>query len=268
LRKQSYQRQLKAGIIPRGTEMSPRPVEIPAWDSLPPEDKAYQARLMEVAAAELAWEDDQLGRLFAELDRMGLRDNTLIIFIEGDNGASVEGGPIGFTNETGAITMYSPSTPESMRRAMPDFGGPKAFENYSVGWAWSLDTPFPWVKQIASHLGGVTNGMVMSWPKHIPEGGAMRTQFSHVIDIAPTILDAAHIPQPDTVDGVKQMPYDGISLVPTWASNKDQPRTQYFEILGKYGHLPERLAGEHDTAPYALGSEADVHGPEPAMGIV
>jgi arylsulfatase len=232
LRKQSYQRQVKAGIIPKGTVMSPRPAEIPAWDSLPPEDKAYQSRLMEVAAAELAWEDDQVGRLLDELDRMGLSDNTLVIFIEGDNGASGEGGPTGFTNEVGSITLSSPATAESMRRAMPDFGGPKTFENYSVGWAWSLDTPFPWMKQVASHLGGTTNGLVMAWPKHIPAGGAVRTQFSHVIDIAPTILDAAHIPQPESVNGVKQMPYDGVSLVPTWTSTKDRPRTQYFEILG------------------------------------
>jgi arylsulfatase len=234
-RLETYRRQLKAGIVPPGTDLSPRPAQIPAWSGLSAQEKEYQARLMEVAAAELAYEDSEIGRLIDEIDRMGLHDNTLIIFIEGDNGASGEGGPMGTTDEIASVTHTSPDLAKALHRAMPEFGGPNTYENYSVGWAWAMDTPLPWVKQVASHLGGIRNGMVLSWPKRIHDHGAIRSQFSHVIDVAPTLLDAAGLPAPDSVDGIAQEPFDGISLIPTFDRNTPLLRTQYFEMTGNLG---------------------------------
>ena len=234
VRKETYQRQLRIGIIPPGTELTPRPADLPAWSSLSARDRETQAHMMEVAAAELAFEDQQLGRLVQELERMGLRDNTLIVFIEGDNGASAEGALTGTTNELGSINGSSPDTPEQLHRAMPTFGGPLSYGNYSVAWGWAMDSPLPRWKAIASHLGGITNGVVISWPKRI-HGGAIRSQFTHLIDVAPTLLGAAGIPAPDSVDGIKQEPFDGISLLPTFDSSAPLLRTQYFEMYGNIG---------------------------------
>jgi arylsulfatase A-like enzyme len=234
VRKETYQRQLKAGIIPPGTELTPRPADLPAWSSLSARDRETQAHMMEVAAAELSFEDQQLGRLIGELDRMGLRDNTLIVFIEGDNGASAEAGLTGTTNELGSINGTSPDTPEQLHQAMPTFGGPLTYGNYSVAWGWAMDSPLPRWKAIASHLGGMTNGVVISWPRRI-HGSAIRSQFTHLVDIAPTLLDAAGIPAPVSVDGIRQEPFDGISLLPTFDSNAPLSRTQYFEMYGNIG---------------------------------
>ncbi len=237
LREESFARQKAAGIIPAATELTPRPTEIPAWDSLTPEQKRVDARYMEVFAGVLAFQDDQIGRVIAELKRMDLYDNTLIMFVEGDNGASGEGGPAGSANELGEMVNGMQERPGWMLDMMDHMGGPHTYELYPAGWAWSLDTPFQWFKQVASHLGGTRNGLVVSWPARIKARGEMRSQFHHVVDIMPTILDAVGVAMPDIVDGARQQPVDGISMTYTFDAPDAPSRhtTQYFEMLGNRG---------------------------------
>ncbi len=235
LREQTYRRQRADGIIPRGAALTPRPPQIPAWSSLGAEDRAYSARMMEVAAAALSFQDAQFGKLIGELERMGELDNTLVIFVEGDNGASGEATQVGTSNELGELLNGVKDSPRWLHGIMDLMGGPKTYQNYSMGWAWALDTPFQWTKQFASYLGGTRNGLVISWPGRIEGAGSVRSQFSHVIDIAPTILEAAGLPAPSRVHGVEQMSMDGKSLVPTFSQDTDTLRTQYFEISGAVG---------------------------------
>lgn len=236
VREESFGRQLASGIVPKGTKLTPRPSQIPAWSSLSPDDRRYAARMMEVAAGALAFQDAQFGRLLDELARMGQIDNTLVIFIEGDNGASGEAGYDGVTNEFGDL-MNGVRDGASWRASQIDqLGGTATYENYPIGWAWAMDTPFRWTKQFASHLGGIRNGMVISWPKRITDGGAIRAQYAHLIDIAPTILEAAGLPAPTRVYGVEQSAYPGMSLTTTFKPGAAQvPRTQYYEIAGTVG---------------------------------
>jgi arylsulfatase len=233
LREETFARQKAMGLIPAETKLTPRPAQVPAWDTLSPKMKRVNARDMEVYAAQLAYEDAQFGRLIDELQRMGQLDNTLVIFIEGDNGASAEAGPQPMTNEIGRISNRLNETDAQLAAALPDVGGPKDYGNYSIGWSYALDTPFKWFKQVASHLGGMNNGMVLSWPAQIHEDGQMRTHFADLTDILPTILGAARVPMPARVDGADQMSLDGVSLAPTFADpNADNHHTQYFEIIG------------------------------------
>jgi arylsulfatase len=236
VRKQTYARQLASEIIPKGTELTPRPDRIPAWSKLSQDARRYAARSMEVAAGALAFQDAQVGRILDEIDRMGQSGNTLVIFVVGDNGASGEGAELGVTNELGSLLNGVKDSEQWRASQVDSMGGPTTYENYPIGWAWALDTPFRWTKQFASYLGGIRNGLVISWPQRIHEYGAVRSQFSHLIDIAPTILEAAGVPQPKSVFGVTQQPMDGISLVP-WFSpgHAEQPRTQYFQISGAVG---------------------------------
>jgi len=233
-REQIFARQKAAGIVPANAQLTPRPDLIPAWDSLSPDQKRANARMMEVFAAMLSYEDAQIGRVIDELRRMGELDNTLVVFIEGDNGASGEGGPTGTMNELGAMANGVRDTPETLAASMEQMGGPKSYELYPVGWAWATDTPFQWTKQIASHLGGTRNGLVVSWPAGIKQKGGIRSQFSHVTDIAPTLLDVAGVVQPEIVNGVKQQPVDGVSLRYTFddATAAERHATQYFEMVG------------------------------------
>jgi arylsulfatase len=233
MRAETFARQKAMGVVPADTKLTPRPTEVPAWDSLSPEMKRVNARDMEVYAAQLAYEDAQFGRLIDELQRMGQFDNTLVIFIEGDNGASAEAGPRPMTNEIGRISNRLNETDAQLAAALPEVGGPRDYGNYSVGWTYALNTPFKWFKQIASHLGGMRNGMVLCWPAQIQAQGQMRTHFADLTDILPTILDAAHVPAPTRVDGVDQQRIDGVSLAPTFTDPKaDDHHTQYFEING------------------------------------
>ena len=234
IREQIFARQKAAGIVPANAALTARPDLIPAWDSLSPEQKRVNAHMMEVFAAMLAYQDAQIGRVIDELQRMGQLDNTLVMFIEGDNGASGEGGPGGTVNELGVLANGVRDTPESLRAAMEQMGGPKSYQLYPVGWAWATDTPFQWTKQIASHLGGTRNGLVISWPAGIKQAGGIRSQFSHVTDIAPTLLDVAGVAQPDVVYGVKQQPVDGTSLRYSFddAQAAERHTTQYFEMVG------------------------------------
>ncbi len=234
LREGTYQRQLKMGLIPAKTKMTPRPREIPAWDSLSSDQKRLYARYMEVFAAMLTYQDAQFGRLLDELEASGDLDNTLIIFIEGDNGGSAEGGPEGSLNELMTVIGQKDQSFDEQLRNIDKLGGPDTYQVYPAGWTWATNTPFPLYKQIGSHLGGTRNGLVISWPGHIDKLGHLRSQFHHVIDIAPTILEAVKVPQPKLVDGVRQDPFDGMSMSYTFTKPKAKSarKTQYFELLG------------------------------------
>lgn len=235
LREETLRRQVAAGIVPRGTRLTPRPAAIPAWDSLSPERKAFAARTMEVAAAQMAYQDEQLGRALAELDRMGQLDNTLVMVVQGDNGASGEAGPRGTINEMRDMAVHD-EREEWLLANTDRLGGPMTYGNYPVGWAWAMNTPLRWVKQYGSMLGGVRNGMILSWPGHVAQPGSTCARFGHVVDVAPTLLEAAALPAPATVNGVAQKPMDGQSLIGSLAAcDPEHPRTQYFEMTGKIG---------------------------------
>ena len=233
LREETFARQKKLGVIPKGAELTKRPDAIPAWASLTPEQKKIEARQMEVFAGFAEHTDEQVGRLVASLRDMGVLDDTLLIYIVGDNGASAEGGPEGTYNEmmalNGVIATAAVNSPHA-----DEWGGPSTYPHYAIGWAWAGDTPFQWTKQIASHYGGTTNGVVIRWPSRIKEKGGLRSQFTYVTDIAPTVLEAAHLPFPKSVDGTEQLPFDGSSLLYTFDAPKAPERhtTQYFEMFG------------------------------------
>ncbi len=228
-----FERQKRLGVVPADTKLTPRPKEIPAWDSLSPDQKKIASRLMEVFAGFMAQTDHEIGRVIDTIRETGQLDNTLIIFIAGDNGASLEGGLNGTANGMASINGENETT-EQMLRHLDEMGGPSTTPHYPVGWAWAGDTPFQWGKRIASHLGGTRDPMVVFWPKGIKDRGGLREQFENVTDIAPTILDAAHLPVPVSVNGVKQQRMDGVSMLATFASTTapSQRSTQYFEMLG------------------------------------
>lgn len=236
VRAQSLTRQKALGVVPRDTAMTPRPAYIPEWNSISADRRQVMARMMEVYAGMLAYQDDQFGRLVAELERMGKLDNTLIIFIEGDNGASAESGVDGNVNTLGSFFNGAQESTAELVARLDDLGGPNSNENYPAGWAWAVSAPLQWTKTYASHLGGTRNGLVMSWPAGIRERG-LRTQFHHVIDIAPTILEAAKLPQPTIVNGARQQRMDGVSMAYSFAAPKapGQRRTQYFELVANRG---------------------------------
>ena len=263
VRTESYRRQLAMGIIPKGTKLTPRPAEIPAWESLNADQRAFAARSMEAAAAQLAYQDEQFGRVMDELERMGQLDNTLIAVVQGDNGASGEAGPPGSINELRYIQSHD--EPEDWMHANTDkIGGPEVYGNYPVGWAWAMNTPLRWVKQYGSMLGGVRNGMILSYPGHVAQAGSTCAEFSHLIDLVPTVLDAADLPAPRQVHGIAQKPIDGQSLLPSLAQcQPDKPRTQYFEIGGKMGlyHNGWFLSGDDGRPSWKMakaGEEAPV----------
>lgn len=233
LREEIFARQLKLGVIPAGTRLTPRPPQIPSWDSMSPERKKIASRLMEIYAGFLAQTDDEIGRIVTSLKESGQWDNTLFIYIAGDNGASGEGSPYGVYNEMSVLNGV-PEDPAFIIKNFDKLGGPEATNHYPVGFAWALDTPFQWTKQVASHLGGIRNGMVITWPKRIKEKNGLRSQFHHVIDIMPTILEATGVKAPSMVNGVRQTPIEGVSMMYTFDSAKSpSPRkTQYFEMFG------------------------------------
>lgn len=233
LREETLARQIQLGIVPPKTSLTPRPPAIPAWDSLGADQKQLYAYMMEVYAGYLEQTDYNVGRVVKAINDLGIADNTLVIYIVGDNGASGEGTLDGTTNIPAEMNGIYQNYREMLAHK-DDIGTWRTYNHYPVGWAHAMDTPFQWMKQIASHYGGTGNGMVISWPSHIKDNGQIRTQWHHVIDILPTILDASHVPQPATVDGVKQKPIEGVSMVYTF-DNPDAPsthRTQYFELFG------------------------------------
>ena len=233
LREQTFARQKKLGVIPRDAQLTPRPDALPAWDSLTPEEQGVSARLMELYAAFLAHTDAQVGRLRDALKEMGQYDNTLFVYIVGDNGASAEGGPKGSSNYMGDLQGIV-SDVARYAEAPETLTGEDTYAHYNAGWAWGTNAPFQWTKQVASHLGGTRNPMVIAWPERIRDHGGLRSQFGHVNDIVPTILEATGIPFPASVDGVPQRPLDGASLAYSFDDAKAPERhtTQYFEIFG------------------------------------
>lgn len=239
-RDEILQRQLRDGVVPPGTRLAERQPEIPPWEGLSEAERKVYARYMEVFAAMLSYQDAQFGRLMAELQRMGMADNTLVIYVQGDNGSSGEGGEHGTLNELAHLSGGAGELPvdvEWLADNLDLLGGPDTYLGYPVGWAFATGTPFPWVKQVASHLGGVRNGMVVSWPGGIAKPGEIRSQYHHVIDVLPTVLEVTGIPAPETVDGVSQQPIDGTSMLYSFnAGNAPSERnTQYYEILGNRG---------------------------------
>jgi arylsulfatase A-like enzyme len=236
LNKETFASQKRMGIIPAGAELTPRPKEIPSWESQTPDQKRLEARQMETFAGFGEHTDEQVGRLVDALNDMGVMDNTLFIYIVGDNGASAEGGPEGTYNEMMALNGIVQDVKNNLPH-LEDWGGPSTFPHYAIGWAWAGDTPFQWTKQVASHYGGTTNGLVIHWPKRIKAKGEIRSQFTHITDIAPTVLEAASLPFPKSVNGTAQRPFDGTSMVYTFdnADAKETHTTQYFEMFGNRG---------------------------------
>jgi arylsulfatase A-like enzyme len=236
VREGTLERQKKLGVVAADTKLTPRPKEIPAWDSLSADEKKVYARMMEVYAGALAHCDHQIGRVIDAIAEAGELDNTLIIYIMGDNGASAEGTLQGTTNEIAANAGVPEGIPYLLSM-LDKLGGPETYNHYPVGWAHAMDSPMQWTKQVASHFGGTRNGAVISWPKRIKARGEVRSQFHHVIDIVPTILEAAGVPMPVEMGGVKQKPLEGVSMVYTFddAKAKDRHTTQYFELVGNRG---------------------------------
>ena len=238
MREQIFENQKRLGVIPANAQLTPWPDSVPQWDSLTPEQKKMYARQAEVYAGFLAYTDYEIGRVIKSIQDMGKLDNTLIFYIGGDNGASPEGTTSGTPNEFAAFNSVPVSAHDQMKW-YDEWGSDKTFPHYAVGWAWAFGTPFKWTKQVASHFGGTRQGMVISWPKRIKDAGGIRTQFHHVIDVVPTILEACGIQAPQMVDGIPQKPIEGVSMVYTFdKANANAPSkrsTQYFEILGMRG---------------------------------
>ena len=233
MREETFARQKKLGIIPADTKLTPRPKEIPAWDDMSADQKRLFERQMETFAGFAEHTDHEVGRLVAQLEAIGELDNTLFIYIAGDNGASAEGGPEGTYNEMMALNGIIGKADQMMDH-IDTWGDPTTFPHFAIGWAWAGNTPFQWTKQVASHFGGTRNGMVLHWPKGIKAKGEIRGQFHHVVDVAPTVLEAANLPEPKVVNGVNQRPMDGISMLYSADNAKaaDRRTTQYFEMFG------------------------------------
>jgi len=233
MREQILARQIEMGIVPEGTKLAQKPEAIQNWESLTPDQKKLFTRQAEVFAGFIDMTDHEIGRLLDAVEETGQADNTMIIFVYGDNGTSAEGGANGMFSE---MTYFNgvQETVEDMLNKYDKWGGPETYPHMAAGWAVMFDTPYQWTKQIPSDYGGTKVGMAIRWPKGIKAKGDMRTQFSHVIDIAPTILEAAGLPEPKIVNGIEQLPMNGTSLVYTFndAAAKERHTTQYFEVAG------------------------------------
>jgi arylsulfatase A-like enzyme len=233
LREETLARQIRLGVVPQGTKLAPKPEAIKDWAALTPDEKKLFSRQMEVFAGFGEYADTEVGRLVEAIKATGQLDNTLIFYIVGDNGASAEGGVNGLFNE---MTYFNGAqeTVQDILKHYDELGGPTTYPHYAAGWAVAGDTPFTWTKQVASSYGGTRNPMIVHWPKGITAKGEVRSQWHHVIDIAPTILEAAGLPEPKSVNGTPQTPIEGVSMVYSF-SNKTAPSThttQYFEISG------------------------------------
>jgi arylsulfatase A-like enzyme len=238
LREEIFARQKDLGVVPLEAELTARPEEIPAWDEIPEDLKAVLSRQMEVYAGFLEHTDHHVGRLVDALEDLGILEDTLVYYIVGDNGASAEGTPRGTFNELLVLNGVSAlETTEFMVSRIDEFGTPSAYNHYAVGWAHAMDTPYQWTKQVASHWGGTRNGTIVHWPNGIRAKGEVRAQFHHVIDVAPTVLDAAGIPEPTTVHGVEQKPIEGVSMRYAFddAGAAERRKTQYFEMFCNRG---------------------------------
>ena len=231
-RERTFAKQKELGVIPPDADLTVRHEEIPAWDDMPDELKPILEREMEIYAGFLSHTDHHVGRLLDAIEELGIMDETMIYVIIGDNGASAEGTLNGSFNEMISMNgMGALETPEFLAAQLEKFGGPEAYNHYAVGWAHAMNTPFQWTKQVASHWGGTRTGIV-HWPRGIEAKGELRQQFCHVIDVAPTVLEAAGIPEPTMVNGVTQSPYEGTSMLYSFEAPEAPERhdLQYFEM--------------------------------------
>ncbi len=255
-REEAFKRQKALGVIPQNAVLTPRPAELPAWESLSADQKKLFSRMMEVFAGFTAQTDHEMGRLLDVVRQLPDADNTIIIYQVGDNGASAEGGLVGLMNEN---TFFNgvPEKLEDNLKHIDELGGPKHFNHFPAAWAWAMNTPFQWTKQIASHLGGVRNPVAISWPAKIKDKGGVRSQFHHVIDIAPTIYEAAGITPPTELNGVTQKPIEGVSMVYTFndAAAKERHRQQYFEMfINRAMYADGWWAASRTAIPWESGS--------------
>jgi arylsulfatase A-like enzyme len=258
VREETFARQKALGVIPADCQLTPRPAQIPSWDEMPADLKPVLAREMEVYAGFMEYTDHHVGRLLDSVKKLGLMDDTLIYCIIGDNGASAEGTLNGTYNEminfNGAAAL---ETTQFLIDRLDKLGGPDSYNHYAVGWAHAMNTPYQWTKQVASHWGGTRNGTIVHWPRGIKAKGELRTQFHHLIDVAPTILEVAGLPQPIFVDGVQQHPIEGVSMTYSFNDAKaaEQHETQYFEMFGNRGiyHKGWTAVTRHKTPWILIG---------------
>ena len=236
IRELTLERQKKLGIVPQNTKLAPKPEDIKDWEKLSADEKKLFTRQMEVYAGFAEQTDYEVGRLISTIEELGVMDNTMIIFIAGDNGASAEGQMNGMFSE---MTYFNgvPETVPDMLKHYDEWGGPSTYPHFSAGWAVAMDAPFSYTKQVASDFGGTRNGMIIQWPAGIKAKGEIRSQFGHVIDIAPTIYEVTKIPAPKMVNGIQQDPIEGTSLAYTFneAGAAEQHKVQYFEMFGNRG---------------------------------
>jgi len=258
VREEALAKQVAMGIVPPGTELTDRPPGVVGWDELSDDQRTVGARLMETYAGFAEHTDSHTGRLIDALEEIGVLDDTIVIYIAGDNGASAEGGLDGAFNETKALNGVKETVDDILPR-LDEIGSPSAFNHYPVGWAHAMNAPYQWTKQVASHFGGTRNGMVMHWPNGIDARGEVRQQFHHVIDIVPTLLEAAGLPQPYMVNGIAQKPIEGVAMNYTFgdADADDRHTTQYFEMFGNRGiyHRGWTAVTKHRT-PWEIGGYA------------
>ncbi|PZV18936.1 MAG: arylsulfatase [Pseudanabaena sp.] len=257
LREETLARQKELGVIPADCELTARHEEVPAWDDMPEDFKPFLRREMEVYAGFMEYTDHNVGRMIDGIEKLGILDDTLIYYIIGDNGASAEGGINGCFNEMSYFNgLQALETPEYLSARLDKLGGPESYNHYAVGWAHAMNAPYQWTKQVASHFGGTRNGTIVHWPNGIKSKGEIRSQFTHVIDVAPTILEAAGLPEPVSVNGVHQDPIEGVSMLYSFndAAAAEQHETQYFEMFGNRGiyHKGWTAVTKHRTPWAAL----------------
>ena len=253
IRQRIFENQKKLGVIPQGTKLADKPADIKDWDKLSANEKKLFARQAEVFAAYVDMTDTEIGRLIGAIDELGELDDTLIFYIAGDNGTSAEGGMHGLFNEMSYFNGFAEQV-DDMLKHVDEWGGPSTYPHMSAGWAVCFDSPFAWTKQVASNYGGTRQGMVVHWPKRIKGHGEVRSQWHHVIDVAPTVLEAAGLPQPRVVNGTAQRPMEGTSMAYTWDDPQaaDRRLVQYFEILGNRGvYYDGWFAGTVHAYPWA-----------------
>jgi arylsulfatase A-like enzyme len=257
LRERIFENQKRLGVIPADTKLEPWPKDvIKPWDQLTPDEKKLFIKQVEVFAAYEAYSDYEIGRVIDAVDKMGKLDNTLIIYINGDNGTSAEGGPLGTPNEVAFFNGINMMPVAEQLKWYDVWGTEQTYNHMSAGWSWAFDTPFTWFKQNASRLGGIRQCMTVSWPGHIKDAGGLREQFMHVIDVVPTILEVTGIQQPEVVDGIRQSPIEGTSFAYTFdAANAKAPtrhKTQYFEMMGQWAlyHEGWMLSTKVNRAPW------------------
>ena len=257
LREQIFENQKRLGVIPKDTQLEPWPKDVlKNWDDLTPEEQKLFIKQVEIFAAYAAYNDHEIGRVIQTIEDMGKLDNTLVIYINGDNGTSAEGGPVGTPNEVAFFNGVNMMPVAEQMKWYDVWGTEQTYNHMSAGWSWAFDTPFTWFKQNASKLGGIRQNMAISWPARIKDKGGLRDQFMHVIDVVPTILEVTGIPAPETVDGIKQAPIEGTSFAYTFdeknAKEPSRHKTQYFEMMGQWAlyHEGWLLSTKVNRAPW------------------